>query len=73
MQNRRSFVILTFYFGFVFGGLPHQQSSSFTVQRICWVGVAKKLWQEDLKDVDHIYFRRKKKKKAVRDQIDFPG
>lgn len=40
--------------GIVALGLPHQQGSSVSVQRVGRVRVAQELRQEDLEDVDHV-------------------
>lgn len=46
--------LLTLDFGLVALGLPHHKSCRLSVQRIGWIWIAKKLWKEDLEDVDHV-------------------
>ena len=44
----------TFDPGIVAFGLAHEQSSGFAIQRIGGIRVPEELWQENLKDVDHV-------------------
>lgn len=44
----------TLHFGLVSFRFPHHQCCGLAIERIRWVGIAEKLRQEDLKNVNHV-------------------
>ena len=48
-------MVHTLDFRLIFFGMAHEQCSCFAVQWVIRIGVSQELWQEDFKNVDHIY------------------